>query len=558
MAVPQILREPKLDYIVFDYLSEVTLTILAKMKKKDPEKGFIPDFITDVIAPHLDAVHARGIRLVSNAGALNPEAMKKEIEKIATAKNLDIKVCCVTGDDLLQSEVLSASVMDQNGKEQETKNFISANAYLGALPVQKALANGAHIVITGRVVDSAVVLGPILHEYPDKAKDFDFLAQSSLAGHIIECGTQCCGGNFTDWEQVPRNDDVGFPIVHFHASGEFDVTKVRGTGGRVSKASVSEQIVYEIGDPHHYILPDVICDFGQVTVEEISSDVVRVRGAKGLPPTSTYKVCATKMMGYKISATAFIGGFPARKKARSIAEAIIQRCERWLKESHITNYTETLIETLGSEEECLLRISAVHDKADPLEILAKEMAPAALSLAPGMTNLLGGRAGSTPRIALVTFLIEKSQVEVFVDGEKLALPQVSQPTTVSSPAFSPAVSWTYSGNTMKVPLRRIAYARSGDKGDDVNIGVIARSESLYPVLRQVLSPEILARYFERDFDSSERTVLKWELPELNAINFLLKNTLGGGGAYSLRIDPQGKAWAQRLLELEVMVPKELL
>jgi hypothetical protein len=557
MAVPQILREPHLDYIVFDYLSEVTLTILAKIKKKDPEKGFIPDFLTDVITPHLETIHGRGIKLVCNAGALNPEAMKKEIEKIAASKNLDIKVSCVTGDDLLQSGVLPATLEDQNGEEQETKSFISANVYLGALPVQKALANGAHIVITGRVVDTAVVIGPLLHEYPERAKDFDFLAQASLAGHIIECGTQCCGGNFTDWQKVPRNDEVGFPIVRFYPNGEFEVTKVLGTGGLVNKSSVSEQIVYEIGDPHRYILPDVVCDFSQVEVQEIASDIVRVTGARGLAPTSTYKVCATRMMGYKISATAFIGGHPAKQKAHSIAEAILTRCERWLKDHHQASYVETLIETLGSDEECLLRISAVHEKPDALEVLAQEMAPGALSLAPGMTNLLGGRASASPRIALITFLHEESKVEVYVDGEKLILPPVPQ-TTPAMPAQTVTEAPVLSGALIKVPLRRIAYARSGDKGDDVNIGVIARSENLYTVLRQVLTPETLSHFFKKDFDSSERVVHKWELPKLNALNFLLKNALGGGGAFSLRIDPQGKAYAQRLLELEVMVPKELL
>lgn len=538
LAVSQLLRETDLDYIVFDYLSEVTLTILAKLKKRDPEKGFVPDFLSDVIEPHLETIVSRKIKLVANAGALNSLALKKEIEKIAAAKNVSVKVFCITGDDLI-------------GHPKIPQGYISANAYLGASAITEALDLGAEIVITGRVVDTAVVVGPIMHEIDFKWYDYDHLAQASLAGHIIECGTQCTGGNFTDWEKIPKKDDVGFPIVHFYDNGDFTVQKVSGTGGMVSIGTVSEQIVYEIGDPAHYILPDVICDFSQVGLTQKAPDVVLVQGAKGKAPTNTYKVAATKMDGWKISTTAFIGGFDARKKSQSIGEAILTRCERILKDKGILNYKETLIETLGSSEECLLRISATHASDAALEVLAKEIAPGALSLAPGMTNLLGGRASPQPRIAFESFLFSKDDLNTTIHGENGHIKEKISPTPVSQ-IHRKKQSKSFSQEMVTVKLRDVIFARSGDKGDDANIGIIARKEEQYGYLKNALTPKLVGDFF------GVKDVSSWELPGICALNFLLKHALGGGGSYGLRIDPQGKAYAQRLLEMEIPFPKDLL
>jgi len=222
MAVPQLLRHPKLDFIVMDYLSEVTMTLLAPLRKRDPQAGYTPDFFDDVIAPHLAILKARGIRVVTNAGGLNPAGLKERIQTFAAERGNAVKVACVNGDDLGgRPELLPKG------------QFTSASAYLGAPGIAAALAGGADIVITGRVVDSALVVGPVMQAFGRAWDEWDFLAQASLAGHIVECGTQCCGGNFTDWASVPRPDDVGFPVLRFEADGSFVVTKPPGTGGRV-------------------------------------------------------------------------------------------------------------------------------------------------------------------------------------------------------------------------------------------------------------------------------------------------------------------------------------
>ncbi|HVK59990.1 MAG TPA: acyclic terpene utilization AtuA family protein [Bdellovibrionales bacterium] len=542
LAVQQLLREDDLDFIVFDYLSEVTLALLARAKKKDPSTGFIGDFLTDVVEPHLAEIQRRKIRLVSNAGGLNPVAMKARIEEWAASKNIPIRVACVTGDDVQQnSELLPPGLSGRT---------LSANAYLGAPAIVEALNEGADLVILGRTVDTALAVGPLVHAFGWSWKDFDKLSQASLAGHIIECGTQATGGNFTDWESVPKKEDVGFPIIRCFEDGSFFVTKPNDTGGIVSKASVAEQITYETGDPSAYLLPDVTCDWSEVKLEELEPNRVMVIGARGRAPVDRYKAIATHQEGFKVSTTAFIAGGDARAKARSIGQAILARCANAIIARGQPRYSEVNLEVLGGDDEALLRISAAHPDPSVLEILAKEIAPAATSLAPGMTNLLGGRASVVPRVAMTSFFIPKRAlpVRVVMGG---AVKDVDVPGESSAPVEKvrrePPTLLKLRG---KRKLSEVAYARSGDKGNHVNIGVIARNPEDFILLQSYLTEERLIRYFEKYFDG-EPEVEIWDWPGLNAVNILLKNCLGGGGAYSLRIDPQGKSYAQRLLEMEI-------
>ena len=266
------------------------------------------------------------------------------------------------------------------------------------------------MVITGRCVDSAVVLGPLMYEFSWTAQDYDLLAAGSLAGHIIECGAQCTGGNFTDWHLVENFDDMGFPIVEVESNGNFIVTKPNGTGGIVSFGSVAEQFLYEIGDPRAYILPDVVCNFTNVTMEELGSDRVLVRGAKGLPPTDTYKVSATYLKGYRISIAVIIAGIKAAEKAQMSANAIIKKTERMFSDNDWSNFTDTNISIIGTEvtygdnarptqpREVLLRIIATHEQKDALTLLSREIAQASTGMTPGFTNMLGGRPSVSPSI----------------------------------------------------------------------------------------------------------------------------------------------------------------
>jgi hypothetical protein len=547
-SVAQILSEKDLDFIVSDYLSEVTLSILARIKKREPGKGYIQDFFSDVIEPHLENILARKIRLVTNAGALNPHGLKKLIEEFAGSRGISVKVIAVTGDDLKEQNLLAETITDMEGKEWKTKSFITANAYLGVLPIVEALNEGADIVVTGRIVDTALISGPAIHSLKKDFSDFDFLASASLAGHIIECGTQCTGGNFTDWQSVPERQNVGFPVIRISSDNSFIVTKPPGTGGLVTPATIAEQVVYEIGDPENYLLPDVICDFRSVTLKELGPDSVLVLGAKGRAPTPFYKVSATVMTDYKLHATAFIKGGDAKAKARDIGETILKKVKHILPLRNLPPFSQTKIETLGGSDEILLRISAVHTDQSALEILSKEIAPGATGLAPGMTNLLGGRASPIPRIRLVSFLFPKTNlkipVTVVTDG---AVVETAKRKVIPA-----------SMKTKKIRLGEIARARSGDKGNDVNIGVMARDPKDFEAMKCALTDEVVKKFFFDEFDhSSAKQVKTWDLPGIHALNFLIKDCLGGGGASSLSIDPQGKAWAQRLLQIEIEIPENV-
>jgi hypothetical protein len=562
-AVRQILREPKLDYIVFDYLSEVTMTLLARQKKRDPQTGYAADFLSDVIVPHLQTCKKRGIRLVANAGGCNPQALKFKIEEFAKQHSLGVKVAVVDGDDLTSR--MPSDFTDLDGIRHVGRVPISANAYLGAPGLVAALETGADVVLSGRVVDSSLVLAPLVHEFNWAWSDFDLLAQGSLAGHIVECGAQACGGNFTDWAKVPGQDDIGFPIVHVENNGSFTVTKTPRSGGMVTTATVAEQIVYEIGDPKNYLLPDVNCDFSHVVLNSTNENTVQVTGARGRAPSQVYKVLATVQEGWKISATAFIAGGNAKAKAQAVGRAIVARCERLLSEDGVSGFSETRIETLGSHDQVTLRISAVHSRAEALEVLAKEIAPAATSLAPGLANLFSGRATPVPRIAIISFLWPKDSFEILVDCDgatkAVQLPAVSV-EKIENGSTSRIVAPLLSGSGLKeVPLERIAYARSGDKGDNVNIGVIARNPKLFDILKSELSDAKVEAFFADELSGargSSPNVQSWELPGFNALNFVLNKCLGGGGAYSLKVDSQGKAYAQRLLQMPIQVPELLL
>src|SRR5690606_4099216 len=300
-----------IDYLVIDYLAEITMSILARLRQRSPDHGYAADFVSQVIAPHAAELARRKIRVVVNAGGVNPRGCMEAVSRELRKQGLSLKVAAVTGDDVFP-------LLEQLRREGTAEIYsglplptcaISANAYLGAFPIARALGAGADIVITGRCADSALTLGPLIHEFGWQPTDYDLLAAGSLAGHVIECGTQCTGGFFTDWKDVAEGwADIGFPIAECAADGSFVVTKPEGTGGLVNYAVVAEQITYETGDPRRYVLPDVVCDLSAVRLEELGSHRVQVRGVRGLPPTTTYKVSATYNDGFRSVATLLIKG----------------------------------------------------------------------------------------------------------------------------------------------------------------------------------------------------------------------------------------------------------
>jgi hypothetical protein len=566
-AAPQLVHSGSIDYLVFDYLAEVTMSILAGAKMKNPDLGYATDFIKH-IGPLLSDIKKQGIKVISNAGGINLKSCRNAVLEEAKKVGIKLNIAIVEGDNLINQE---NSLRELPVKELETdkampEEIISINAYLGAAGIRHALELGADMVITGRCVDSAVVLGPLMHEFDWEYNEYDKLAAGSLAGHIIECGAQCTGGNFTDWHLVNNFDNMGFPIVEVSSDGSFIVTKPEGTGGIVSFGTVAEQFIYEIGNPGSYLLPDVICDFTNVHIKEVDHEKVLVKGAKGFAPTNAYKVSATYWHGYRITIAVIICGINAPKKAQVTADAIIKKTKRIFSENGLDDYLDTNISIIGTEttygnnrtkaesREVLLRIIAKHKQKDALILLSKELAQASTGMTPGFINMFGGRPSVSSSIRLFSFLIPKDQIITTVDihnkqyeVETFKAKSNHMNTNKKISDLSDNIDIT----DTEVALINLAYARSGDKGDHSNIGVIARKAEYFPYIRKALSIEIVAKYFAHVLKGE---VKRWDVPGINGLNFLLKNSLGGGGMASLNVDPQGKAYAQQLLDIMIPVP----
>ena len=579
-AAAQLVHQSDIDYLVFDYLAEVTMSLLAAAKLKNPALGFATDFVGHVLKPLLKPIAKKGIKVVSNAGGMNPLACRDALLALIEEQGLDLKVAVVSGDDLMgDAAVLAASIVEMENNTPLPEGVVSMNAYLGASAITSALAQGADIVITGRIADSAVVLGPLVHEFDWDWQDYDKLSQGSLAGHVIECGAQCTGGNFTDWQEVANSPNggyanMGFPIVECAADGSFVVTKPAGTGGLVSRGTVSEQIVYEIGDPANYYLPDVICDWTEVELHELGENRVQVSHAKGREPSSTYKVSATYRDGYRCTASFTLGGHEAKAKAEAVASAILAKTEAVFKHQGAPGYSQASVEILGTEttygaqgrmqdnREVIVKISVTHVARQALQFFATEIAQAATGMAPGLTGLMGGRPKVSPVIRLFSFLWPKDQVEVSTYfGESQCRAEVLSTHGADALITHQAATGVAAGDS-QVSLRQLAWARSGDKGNHSNIGVIARDPAYIPYINQALSTAVVADHMQHVFDNADAPlddkIQRWFLPGLNAFNFLLKNSLGGGGIGSLRADPQGKAYAQQLLDIQISVPAGLI
>ncbi|MEN5180941.1 acyclic terpene utilization AtuA family protein [Comamonas testosteroni] len=573
IATPQLLQVPGLQYLVYDYLAETTMAILARARSKNPALGYATDFVSVAMAPHLRELHTKGIRVVSNAGGLNPMACAQALIQEAETQGLALKIAVVTGDDV--SEIFTTlrqqGLKDMYTHEMPPEQLSSANAYTGAQGIAQALAMGADMVITGRCVDSAVVVGVLAHEFQWAWDDWDRLAAGTLAGHVIECGAQATGGLFTDWHLVPDWAHMGYPVIDCEPNGAFTLSKPTGTGGLIHRGAVSEQILYEVGDPACYLMPDVTCDFRQVTVQTIDANRVRVQGARGQAPTASYKANGTYLDGYQLQVLMAIRGLDAPAKARKTADALLQRTREQLASQNLPDYSETCVELLGSESlygpnarplptrEIILRIAARHAMAKGLSFLQRECASAGTSMGPGTRSSFSGRADIQPVFKVFSFLVPKQLVSMTVtlQGESkqlIAAPTITEPSSAPHHALATA-ALALNGEREQVELVRIAWARSGDKGDDENIGVIARTPELYPVLLEQLTTARVLQYFSH---LVQGTVQRYEAPGLHAVNFVLHNALAGGGVCSLRSDPLGKSFAQMLLSIPVLVPRHLL
>lgn len=570
-AVGQLVSNGRLDYLILDYLSEISMSLLTAAKAKNPQLGYAPDFVLHAVGPHLKEIKQQGIKVISNAGGINPPACAAAIQAAAAKAGVQLKVGVVTGDDLMPQLPSLLGMPDLATGAPLPEGVHSINAYTGAGGILRALELGADIVVTGRCADSSLALAPAAFHHGWRFCSMSEAAGASLAGHLLECGAQATGGNHTDWKKVRGWHNMGFPIASVSADGSCVLSKPPNTGGLLSRGTVCEQMLYEVGDPRAYILPDVVLDLtavrvGDPTEGEDGEMGVAVQGAAGLLPTNTYKVGATVLSGYKATAVCCIGGPNAAEKCKITAEATLERVNGLLRESDVPPITRYHIQVLGTDQakenasgssSAVLWLSVSHPSRRAVDLFGRELAAAGTGGVPGLMGLVGGRPKSTPVLALHSSLISKKDVpltvtvgshsEVYcesglgcVDYSTYQLPD--QPTSALSD--SPSGTNTYR-------LEQLALTRSGDKGDSCNIGVVARHPELLPLLQQRLTSQAVAQYMQHVFQEGDRPedcVSRYEVPGIAGLNFVLHRSLGGGGVASLRPDPQGKAYGQQLLD----------
>ncbi|KAK2541652.1 hypothetical protein Q9233_000558 [Columba guinea] len=579
-AVPQLLYGGKLDFLVFDYLSEVTMSLLTAAKAQSPVLGYTPDFVSAAVAPYINDIHRKGVRVISNAGGINPLACAAALQEVAKKADVDLKIAVVAGDDLMNEKenLKGAGITDLESGKRFPENIHSMNVYLGARPISRALDLGADIVVTGRCVDSGIVLGPLIHSFGWNRDEFDLLAAGRIFNYLnaIFLALQVISLNvvlnvqveysLTGMQYQTGRHNIGFPIVECSSEGDFILSKPPDTGGLISFGTVAEQLVYELGNPQRYLLPDVTCDFSEVSITEIpgfDGGAVKVHGAKGSPPSMFYKVNATYLDGFRATAVCPVGGPKAVQKGKRTAESILQRTRLIFSQLGYEDYSAVNIQVLGSEDtygpharrsidgqgprEAVIWLAVHHKQKEAVEIFSREIASAGTGMAPGLTGVVGGRPRVSPVLKPFFFYYPKSNVQInlFLNGQHVETFEEDltftsdEVVSVDPPEISSELKDLPSGpHTYR--LEDLAYTRSGDKGNSANIGVIARHPLYYPYLKKTLTAQALEDYFQHllEREKHEELVTRYELPGIHGLNFVLKNSLGGGGLASLRSDPQ--------------------
>ena len=429
----RLVREGPLDYLTLDYLAEVTMSILQKLRSRNPEGGYATDFV-EMIDRVLPELVAKDIKVVANAGGVNPRACMKAVMKVIQKHGFrDVGVGIVEGDDVFPrlDELLAEGEELRNMDTGEPLAGIrdrvtSANVYLSAFPIAEALGRGARIVITGRSTDPGLVLGPLIHEFGWKRSDYDLLAAGTVAGHIVECGAQCTGGNFTDWRKVEDLARVGYPIVEARPDGSFVVTKHEGTGGLVDTSTVAHQLAYEMGDPRAYLGPDVSADFTSFSLAQDGRDRVRITGVRGRAPTGTYKVSISYEDGWKATGQLTISGPDALEKAKLCADMVWKRlamdgCE-YAPEERLVEYLGANVVHAGiaaaearTPTEVVLRMGVKGPDRAKVDRFGMELVPLVTSGPPGVTGFAGGRPKATEIIGFWPALVRKERISPRVE-----------------------------------------------------------------------------------------------------------------------------------------------
>ena len=557
-----------LDVLTGDYLAELTMAILYNQKlQRGEDKGYVGTFLKQVKAV-AETCKEKNIKIVTNAGGLNPSSMANEIEKILEELGVSLKVAYITGDDLMPR-------MDALIKDGETFSNIdrqipikdsgcqtlTANAYLGAWGIKEALDAGADIVVCPRVTDAAVVIGPAAWKFNWSRDDYDALAGALAAGHIIECGCQATGGNYSFFKEVASFDNVGYPIAEIKSDGSFYITKHPNTGGLVSTGTVTAQLLYEISSPA-YLNPDVIAHFDTLKIEQDSKDRVYVSGCRGSSPTQSHKVCINLAGGYRNGMEFILTGLDIEEKAKIITDALFHSVggqDQFDEVSILLDRTDK--EDPNSNEEAMasLRVSVKSKNADLVgRMFSAKMIELALANYPGFFTGGGVRSGG-PVLVYWPALIDSKHIKetVHVDGKKievlptnqLGLEEIyyqKQPIDVP-PAPSDA--------PLRKPLGELFGARSGDKGGCANIGVWAKTENAFSFLNEYLTVETLKKLMP---DVAEFDIDRYELPNILSLNFYIHGILQDGVSSNTRKDGQAKSLGEYLRSKYIDMPKSLI
>ncbi|MGW1679432.1 acyclic terpene utilization AtuA family protein [Saccharopolyspora sp. NPDC002376] len=553
------------DVLIGDYLAEFTLAMLAARHRSDPSKGYVEYFL-DQLRPHLTALAERGTRVVVNAGGFNPAGLADAVRAMIAESGAALRVAHVEGDNVLSTldDLLAAGhtmpSLDSGALlEDWGYRSIAANAYLGGWGIAAALREGADVVVCGRVTDASLTAGPAAWWHGWNPDDWDELAAAVVAGHVIECGPHAVGGNFSGFTQVPGMVAPGFPIAEIAADGTTVITKHARDGGAVTTDTVTAQLVYEIQGPH-YLNPDVTAHLDTVRLRQLAPDRVEISGTTGSPPPPTTKVAVFAPIGHQIVISVYATGLDIAEKVeliRAQAEALLAGVDAELDVSALGTAAEDPERQWDATVQ--VRIMATATDREPLTRLAEGIGELFLSSIPGFYTDNAARQSTSPkpRIDYWPSLLAIDAVPheaVLDDGTRIPIvppPATEQPSQPQHPEPGPVAL----GETRRVPLGRLAHARSGDKGGNSNVGLWVADPKAWPWLRDLLSTDELRRLMP---EAKDLEVVRHEFPHLRAVHFVLRGLLGTGGSSNLRVDPIGKAVGEFLRARHVDVPVELL
>jgi len=551
-AMIEMLTGGDLDYLTGDYLAELTMLILGRDRMKSPERGYAKTFLTQ-LEQCLGTAQDRGVRIVANAGGLNPAGLAAAVRALAEKLAIPVTVAHVEGDDLLPR----AAELPL-GLSFGADSPLTANAYLGAWGIVECLNSGADIVVTGRVTDASVVVGPAAAYFGWARHDYDRLAGAVVAGHVIECGTQATGGNYSFFTEVADLGHAGFPLAEIHADGSSVITKHPGTGGQVSVGTVTAQLLYEIGGAR-YANPDATARFDTVALSDDGPDRVRISGVRGEPPPPTLKVSLNSIGGFRNTATFVLTGLDIDAKA----DLLRRQLETGLsvKPAEVQwNLARTDQPDADSEQTASALLTCTVRDPDQ-DIVGRRFSSAAVELA--LASYPGFHTTAPPADAAVYGVFTAGYVPaaavdhiaVHADGTRVPIAAPTRTLELSCADTPPLPVPLAGGPTRRMPLGTVAGARSGDKGGSANIGVWVRTDAQWRWLANALTVDALRELLP---EAADLPISRHLLPQLRAVNFVIENILGRGVAYQARFDPQAKGLGEWLRSRHVDIPEELV